>query len=59
LFKDFISKDVKVVIPERHAVYHNPSHTFQIAHPYLMMDWLRAGQIPDLSSTLDESIGHG
>jgi predicted nucleic acid-binding protein len=37
-FKDFISKDVKVVIPERHAVYQNPDHAFQIAHPYLMMD---------------------
>jgi predicted nucleic acid-binding protein len=50
-FKDFISKDVKIVISERHAVYQNPDHTFQIAHPYLMMNWLRAGQIPDINST--------
>jgi predicted nucleic acid-binding protein len=51
-FKDFISKDVQVVIPDRHAVYRGPDdHAFQIVHPYLMMDWIRSGQIPSISST--------
>jgi predicted nucleic acid-binding protein len=52
-FKDFISKDTQVVIPDRHAVYRSPDeHAFQIVHPYLMMDWMRSGQVPDISSTL-------
>jgi predicted nucleic acid-binding protein len=51
-FKDFISKDTEVVIPDRHAVYRSPDdHAFQIVHPYLMMDWVRSGQVPDISST--------
>ena len=50
-FKDFIFKDTQVVIPDRHAVYRRPDdHAFQIVHPYLMMDWLRSGQIPSISS---------
>jgi predicted nucleic acid-binding protein len=52
-FKDFISKDTQVVIPDRHAVYRSPDdHVFQIVHPYLMMEWMRSGQVPDISSTL-------
>lgn len=51
-FKDFISKGTQVVIPERHAVYRSPDdHAFQIVHPYLMLDWIRSGQIPSISST--------
>jgi predicted nucleic acid-binding protein len=51
-FKDFISKDTEVVIPDRHAVYRSPDdHAFQIVHPYLMMDWMRSGQVPDISLT--------
>jgi predicted nucleic acid-binding protein len=50
-FKDFISKDTQVVIPGKHAVYRGPDdHAFQVVHPYLMMDWLRVGQIPSISS---------
>jgi hypothetical protein len=46
-FKDFISKDTEIVIPDRHAVYRSPDdHAFQIVHPYLMMDWMRSGQVP-------------
>jgi hypothetical protein len=45
-FKDFISKDIEVVIPGKHAVYRGPNHGFQIIHPYLMMDLLRSGEIP-------------
>ncbi len=46
-FKDFISNDTLIIIPEQHALHTAPVHVFHIAHPYLMMDWLRAGQIPE------------
>jgi predicted nucleic acid-binding protein len=50
-FKDFISKGTEIVISGRHAVYRSPDdHAFQVVHPYLMMDWLRVGQIPNISS---------
>lgn len=45
-FKDFISKDTHIIIPKRHAIHASPTHIFHIAHPYLMMEWLRANQIP-------------
>jgi predicted nucleic acid-binding protein len=49
-FKDFISKETEVVIPGQHAVYRGPDRGFQIVHPYLMMDWLRSGEMPAISS---------
>jgi predicted nucleic acid-binding protein len=48
-FRDFISKDTQILVPQRHAIHVSPAHIFHIAHPYLMMDWLRAGQIPEPS----------
>lgn len=47
-FKDFISNDTHIIIPERHATHTAPAHILHIAHPYYMMDWLRAGQIPEI-----------
>jgi predicted nucleic acid-binding protein len=50
-FKDFISKGTEIVISGKHAVYRSPDdHAFQVVHPYLMMDWLKVGQIPSISS---------
>ncbi len=46
-FKDFITKNTAVVNPDRHAIHHSPDCTVHIVHPYLMMDWLRSGKIPD------------
>ncbi len=46
-FKDFISNDTAVIVPRRHAIHTAPAHVFHIAHPYLMMDWLRVGHIPE------------
>ena len=47
-FEDFISKDTNIIIPNRHAIHFSPAHTVHIAHPYLMMEWIRTGQIPFL-----------
>lgn len=46
-FKDFISNDTHVITLGRHAIHTAPTHLLHIAHPYYMMDWLRAGQIPE------------
>ncbi len=45
-FRDFRAKDTRILIPERHGIYVAPSHRFEIVHPYLMMEWLKSGQIP-------------
>lgn len=50
-FKDFISNDTRTILPGRHLIYAAPAHVFHITHPYLMMDWLRVGQIPALVNT--------
>ena len=47
-FRDFISNDTHVIVPERHAVHVAAAHVVRIVYPYLMMDWLRQGYIPDL-----------
>lgn len=47
-FKDFISNDTRIVIPERYAIHTTPAHVLRIAHPYEMMGWLRLGRIPPL-----------
>uniref|UniRef100_B8HZ90 PIN domain-containing protein n=1 Tax=Cyanothece sp. (strain PCC 7425 / ATCC 29141) TaxID=395961 RepID=B8HZ90_CYAP4 len=49
-FKDFLSKDTDVVVPEQHAIHNAPGHRFHIVHPYLTLDWLRSGTIPPLSA---------
>ena len=49
-FKDFISNDTQICIPQRHGIHISPAHIFHIAHPYLMMDWLKASQIPSLKN---------
>lgn len=50
-FKDFISNDTRIITLGRHAIHTAPTYILHIAHPYYMMDWLRAGQIPDIEST--------
>ncbi|WP_013334670.1 PIN domain-containing protein [Gloeothece verrucosa] len=45
-FKDFISNDTQLIIPQRHAIHVAPNHRFHIVHPYLMIDWIHQGQIP-------------
>lgn len=44
-FSDFISKDTQISIPQRHGIHTTSSHILQIVHPYLMMTWLKNGQI--------------
>ncbi|MEB3336102.1 MAG: PIN domain-containing protein [Leptolyngbyaceae bacterium] len=45
-FKDFVTQETRIILPQRHAVYLSPQHSFHIVHPYLMMDWLREEQLP-------------
>lgn len=44
-FSDFISNDTQIILPDRHALYTAPAHQVQIVHPYLIMNWLRRGEI--------------
>jgi predicted nucleic acid-binding protein len=47
-FKDFIERDTQIEIPGRHAIYRSPAHSVHIVHPYLMVEWLRSGTIPNI-----------
>jgi predicted nucleic acid-binding protein len=47
-FKDFIERDTSIEIPDRHAIYRSPAHSVHIVHPYLMVEWLRSGTIPNI-----------
>lgn len=50
-FKDFIiNRDTKIEIPDRHAIYYSSAHSLQIVHPYLMVEWLRIGDLPRIPS---------
>jgi predicted nucleic acid-binding protein len=49
-FKDFIvNRDTKIEIPGRHAIYYSSAHHLQIVHPYLMVEWLKSGELPKIS----------
>jgi hypothetical protein len=47
-FKDFITKNTAVVALDRYATHQSPDCTVHIVYPYLMMEWLRTGKLPDL-----------
>lgn len=49
-FKDFTLRATSIEIPDRHAIYRSPAHSIHIVHPYLMVEWLRSGTIPDIQS---------
>ncbi len=40
--KDFLDKETRIIIPERHYIHHGNIHKVQIVHPYLMMEWIRS-----------------
>lgn len=48
-FKDFISKDTSVIVQQRHAIHSTPDQSFHIVHPYLFLEWIRNGSIPETS----------
>jgi predicted nucleic acid-binding protein len=49
-FKDFIvRRDTQIKIADRHAIYYSSAHSVQIVHPYLMVEWLRSGEIPTIT----------
>jgi predicted nucleic acid-binding protein len=55
-FKDFESKDTRIILPRQHAnhsapahaIYFAPAHTFHIVNTSQMMLWLQSEQIPAL-----------
>jgi predicted nucleic acid-binding protein len=48
-FKDFIvDQDTKIEIPDRHAVYYSSAHSLQIVHPYLILEWIKRGDLPKI-----------
>ncbi|MBL1208403.1 PIN domain-containing protein [Geminocystis sp. GBBB08] len=47
-FQDFLNKDVEIIIPQKHGIYHSPNHNINIIHPYLAIQWLNQGNIPSL-----------
>jgi predicted nucleic acid-binding protein len=47
-FRDFLTKNIEIIIVERHSICHSPIHKFQIVHPYLMIKWLNQGNIPKI-----------
>ena len=51
-FKDFITKNTEIILPQRHAIQLTPDCGFQIVHPYLFMEWIREGKIPDIDSSI-------
>jgi predicted nucleic acid-binding protein len=48
-FKDFIvDRDTKIEIPDRHAIYYSSAHSLQIVHPYLILEWIKRGNLPKI-----------
>ncbi|MHC5854301.1 PIN domain-containing protein [Nostoc sp.] len=45
-FKDFISNDTRIIVPQQHAIHFAPAHAFHIANASQMMHWIRTGHIP-------------
>lgn len=45
-FQDFLNRDVEIIIPQKHGIYHSPSQNIDIIHPYLAIQWLNQGNIP-------------
>ncbi len=48
-FRDFLTKELETIISERHYIYHSPVHSLHIVHPFLMINWLNLGQVPDIN----------
>jgi len=55
-FKDFVSKDIRIIVHQQdnklsapaHAIHFAPAHTFHIANASQMMAWIRSVEIPEL-----------
>lgn len=48
-FRDFLLKDSRVIIPQRHGIYRSAACSFHLVHPYLMMNWINRGEVPLVS----------
>jgi len=48
-FRDFVDKNVEIIVENRHGVYRSADFLIHIVHPYLMMHWLNnLSSYPDL-----------
>lgn len=45
-FKDFLSKNTEIIIPDKHYIYSTANNKIHIVHPFTMMDWIRNNSIP-------------
>ncbi|NEN91983.1 MAG: PIN domain-containing protein [Okeania sp. SIO3H1] len=48
-FRDFMVKDLRVIIPQRHGIYRSGDRSFHLVHPYLMINWINGGEVPPVS----------
>ena len=58
-FKDFISKDTHIIIKNRHAVSITANHSFHIAHPFIVLEWIRNNNIPDIATVIQNLKNQG
>lgn len=56
-FKDFISNDTRIIVPQKqdsihsepaHAIYFAPAHIVHIANACQIIAWIKSGQIPEI-----------
>lgn len=50
--KDFLSKDTHIIEVEKHLIYSNSGKSLHIVHPYLMTEWIRTDNIPNVNKLL-------
>lgn len=51
--KDFLSKDTHIIEVEKHLIYSNSGTSLHIVHPYLMTEWIRQNNIPNVNIKFD------
>ncbi|MDP5338321.1 MAG: PIN domain-containing protein [Nodularia sp. (in: cyanobacteria)] len=45
-FKHFTSKNIEIIIPNKHHICSTANNKTHIVHPFTMMDWIRNNSIP-------------
>ncbi len=48
-FRDFLVKDLRVIIPQRHGIYRSGDRSFHLVHRYLMINCINGGEVPRVS----------
>ena len=52
-FQDFLGKEVRTIIDQRHYIYCSSAHSFDIVHPFYMMNWLNKYRIQHLNQDVE------